>query len=608
MLQTMRSSAKIVMWILLVSFVGGFLLVESSGLLGRTPVTPTTAVATVNGTDILYTDWQRRSQDLIQQQQQQAGRALTQDEIGRLENQAFDNMVSDILLTQEYSKRGIVVSDDELRDYARFAPPSWVRNAPDLQTNGQFDPEKYQRLLTSSQARQSGLLVALEQYFRTEVPKEKLFEQVTSGLYVTDAELWRSWQDANDSASISFVAFHPTITAADSGISDASLRTYYDAHKAEFDRPSHAVLSVVYIPRTVSAADSAAVRAKINALRAEIAGGAKFEDVAKRESADSVSGVQGGDIGKITRGQMVPEFEKAAYALKVGELSQPVLTPFGYHLIRVDSRNGDTLSVRHILLRLQPSDSSAAKVDREADELARLAASATDPAKFDEAAKTLKLTPFTVTAIEDQPAMHDGKYVPSVSAWAFDGARPGETSDLFDAEDGYYLARLDTLVQGGTSFEAVKSDVKARLARERAIERIVPAASQLAQAAKATSLEAAAAKAGMTVTKTGMTTRGGAVSAFGSLGEAIGAAFALPVNTVSAPVRQSDGVFVIRVDATKPSDKAAFEARKNELRAGRLQALRQQRVQNFLDDLRKSANIKDKRKDINAQLRRQSAA
>ena len=608
MLQTMRSSAKIVMWILLVSFVGGFLLVESSGLLGRTPVTPTTAVATVNGTDILYTDWQRRSQDLIQQQQQQAGRSLTQDEIRRLEGQAFDNMVSDILLQQEYQKRGIVVSNDELRDYARYAPPAWVRNAPELQTNGQFDPEKYQRLLASSQARQSGLLVALEQYFRSEVPKEKLFEQVTSGMYVTDAELWRSWQDANDSASISFVAFHPTVTAADSSISDANLRAYYDAHKAEFDRPSHAVLSVIYIPRVVSAADSAAVRAKITALRAEIAGGAKFEDVAKRESADSASAVQGGDIGKIVHGQLVPEFEKAAYALKPGELSQPVLSPFGYHLIRVDSRSGDTLSVRHILLRLQPSDSSAARVDREADELARLAASATDPAKFDQAAKTLKLSPFKVTAVEDQPAMYNGKYVPSVSAWAFDGAHPGETSDLFDAEDGYYLARLDTLVQGGKSFDAVKSDVRARLAQERAIERIVPAASQLAQAAKATSLEAAAAKAGMTVTKTGMTTRGGAVSAFGSLGEAIGAAFALPVKTVSAPVRQPDGVFVIRVDARKPADRAAFEAQKNDLRARRLQVLRQQRVQNFLEDLRKNATIKDKRKDINAQLRRQSAA
>ena len=60
MLQVMRSSAKFVFWILAVAFIGGFLLVESSGLLNRGAVTPTTAVATVNGTDILYTDWLRR--------------------------------------------------------------------------------------------------------------------------------------------------------------------------------------------------------------------------------------------------------------------------------------------------------------------------------------------------------------------------------------------------------------------------------------------------------------------------------------------------------------------------------------------------------------------
>src|SRR6476620_5994165 len=272
----MRSSAKIVMWILLVAFVGGFLLFQSSGLLGRTPVTPTTAVATVNGTDILYTDWQRRSQELVQQQQQQSGRSLTQDEINRLDNQAFDNMVSDILLQQEYRRRGIIVSDDELRDYARFAPPQWVRTAPELQTDGQFDPSKYQRLLASSQARQSGLLVALEQYFRNEVPKEKLFEQVTSGLYVTDADLWRAWQDANDSASISFVAFRPQPPKGDVKVDDADLKAYYNAHKSEFDRPGHAALSVMYIPRVVSAADSAAARNKAAQLRAEIAGGAKF--------------------------------------------------------------------------------------------------------------------------------------------------------------------------------------------------------------------------------------------------------------------------------------------------------------------------------------------
>ena len=607
MLQTMRSSAKFVFWILAIAFIGGFLLVETSGLLGRTAVTPTTAVASVNGTDILYTDWQRRSQQLVQQEQQaQAGRSLTQDEITRIDNQAFDDMVAEILLQQEYRRRGITVSDDELRDYARFAPPQWVRSAPDLQTEGNFDPAKYQRLLASSQARQSGLLVALEQYFRTEVPKQKLFEQVTSGIFVPDAELWRSWQDATDSASISFVAFRPKLTAADSNVSDDELRKYYDAHRAEFDRPAHAAVSVLYIPRVVSSADSAAVRARINALRAEIVGGAKFEDVAKRESADSVSGAQGGSLGKSTRGRLVPEFEKVAYALKPGELSQPVLTQFGYHLIKLDSRAGDTLSLRHILLRIEPSDSSAAKVDREADQLARLAASSDQPAKFDEAARSLKLTPFKVAVTEGQPAQHDGKYVPSVSAWAFNGAKVGETSDLFDAEDGYYLARLDTLSEGGKTFDAVKAEVRGRVALSRAVERVVPEAQALAQAARTSSLEAAAAAKGLTVTKTGMTNRGGAAQQFGSLGEAVGAAFALPVNTVSTPIRQDDGVFVMRVDAKKPADRAEFEKQKNDLRSRRLQQLRNQRLQMFLDDLRKSAKLTDKRKDINAQIRRQA--
>jgi len=607
-LQAMRSSAKFVFWILAIAFIGGFLLFQSSGLIGRAAVTPTTAVASVNGTDILYTDWQRRSSQLMQAAQQQAGQSLSQDEVQRIENQAFDEMVQDILLQQEYRRRGITVSDAELRDYARFAPPSWITSAPELQTDGQFDPSKYQRLLASGQARQSGLLVQLEQYYRSEVPKQKLAEQVTAGVYVTDLDLWRAWQDANDSASVSFVAFRPTPTAADSNISDADLRKYYDAHKEEFDRSGHAVVSVLSIPRIVSAADSAAVRARILALRAEIAGGAKFEDVAKRESADTVSGVNGGDLGKGPKGRFVPDFEKAVETLKPGELSQPVLTPFGYHLIRVDSRSGDTTALRHILLRIQPSDSSEAKIDREADQLSKIAAGSDQPAKFAEAAKTLGLKPFKVSVTEGEPARFEDRYIPSVSAWAFSGVKPGEISDLFDAEDGYYLAQLDSITPGGKTFEAVKGDVRARLARDRAVERAIPQAEALSVAARSSSLEAAATAQKLTVQKTGLVNRSGAASAFGSVGEALGAAFALPVGAVSVPIRERDAVFVIQVDARKPADKVAFEAKKKELRAARIQQIRQQRLQAYFEDLRKSAKIDDRRKEITAQLKRQSVS
>ena len=606
MLQVMRSSAKFVFWILAVAFIGGFLLAESSGLLNRGAVTPTTAVATVNGTDILYTDWLRRSQQLTQQQQQQSGQALTQDAITRLENQAFDEMVTEILLQQEYRRRGITVSDAELRDYARFAPPDWITQDASLQTEGRFDPAKYQRLLASGQARQGGLLVALEQYYRSEVPKEKLAEQVTAGVFATDVDLWRAYQDANDSASVSFVVFRPQPTAADSNISDADLRKYYDAHKSEFERAGRATVSVLAIPRVITAEDSAAVRSRLEALRAEIAGGAKFEEVAKRESADTISGANGGDLGKGPNGRVVPQFEKAMDALKPGELSGPVLTQFGYHLIRVDSRSGDTTQAHHILLRIQPTDSSQARMDREADQLSRIAAGSDQPAKFDEAAKTLKLTPFKITVTEGEPAVSNGQYVPSVSAWAFNGARPGEISDLFDSDNGYYLARLESIAPGGNTFDAVKGDVRARLALDRAVERAVPQANALATAARASTLEAAAAARNVSVQKTGMVNRGGASSALGSIGEALGAAFVLPVGTVSVPIRQTDGVYVLRVDARKPADKVAFEAKKKEIRAQRLQALKQQRLQAYYADLKKSAKIEDRRKEISAGARRQS--
>jgi parvulin-like peptidyl-prolyl isomerase len=604
----MRSSAKFVFWILAVAFIGGFLLAESSGLLNRGAVTPTTAVATVNGTDILYTDWLRRSQQLTQQEQQQSGRSLTQDEITRIENQAFNEMVTEILLAQEYRRRGITISDAELRDYARFAPPDWITRDPSLQTDGQFDPAKYQRLLASSQARQGGLLVALEQYYRSEVPKEKLAEQVTAGVFATDVDLWRAYQDGNDSASVSFVVFRPQPTAADSNVSDADLRKYYDAHKSEFERAGRAVASVLAIPRTITAADSAAVRAHAEQLRSEILGGAKFEEVAKRESSDTLSGANGGDLGKGPKGRFVPEFEKAMDALKPGEISAPVLTQFGYHLIRVDSRAGDTTQAHHILLRIQPSDSSQAKMDREADQLSKIAAGSDQPAKFDEAAKTLGLKPFQVTVTEGQPALHNGQYVPSVSAWAFGGAKAGEISDLFDSDEGYFLARLESVEPGGKTFDAVKGDVRARVAIDRATERAVPKAQELASAARSSSLEAAAAARNLAVQKTGMVNRSGAASALGSVGEALGAAFTLPVNTVSVPIRQIDAVYVLRVDAKKPADRAAFEAGKKAIRAQRLTQLKQQRLQAYYDDLRKSAKIEDRRKEIAARARRQSVS
>jgi len=607
-LSQMRSARfVIIVWSLIaLAFVGGFLLAETSGLLGRAPVTPTSAVAVVNGHEILYLDYERRAQEEVNNAQQRQGRSLNQDEVQQIKNNTFNQMVMDVLLQQEYERRGITVTDEELKDYAHYLPPPFMQDIPDLKTEGRFDLAKYQRYIASPAFRAQGGNVILENYYRSEIPKEKLVDQISSGVYVSDAELWRIWQDQHDSVQASFVGFRPSPdTAALKAVTDAQAQDYFNKHKDEFKRRGRAVLSVVVVPRVITAADTAAARARAVALRNEISGGAKFEDVAKRESADSASGAKGGDLGRGPATQYVSEFANALKTLKVGELSQPVETPFGYHLIRVDERKGDTVAAHHILVRIQQSDSSSARVDREADQLSKLAAGSEQGAKLDTASKKLGLQVQRVFAFEDEPAVLNQRVIPSVSAWAFGGAHAGETSDLFDDDNGYYLARLDTISLGGEpKFEDVANDVRMAVMMQQQIDKLLPQANQLASSARTGSLESAAQAKSQQVQRTALFTRGSLVPGIGQFTEPVGAAFALKVGQVSDAVRSQSGVYVLRADKRVHSDSAAFEAQKNVLRQQRQMQLREQRAQMYLQDLRQSANIKDRRKELNSASRR----
>ena len=605
MLQTMRASAKYIWIIIVVLFVGGFLLAQTSGLLGRAPVTSTTAVATVNGEDILATTWYQATQNLEQEATQRSNQSISLDERQRLMDQAYDQLVSDALLRQEYRRRGITVTDDEILQAARFSPPPQLMQAPDLQTDGQFDPAKYQRFLQSPLAKQQGLLYQLEQYYRSEIPKEKLYDQVVTDIYVTDEQLWRRFQDLNDSAQVSLVSFDPSrIQDSAVRVSDDEIRAYYDSHKKLFERSGTARVSILTIPRAITTADTAAARARVAALRARIAGGEKFEDVAKAESADSSSAVNGGDLGKGVRGRFVPAFESAAYALKPGELSQPVLSPFGFHLIRVDQRKGDTLSLRHILVRIQQSDSAATATDRRADSLSRIAASTDQSSKFDEAARTLHIPILRSAVIEGNPLTINGQYIPSVGPWAFQGAKPGETSELFDADDGYYLARLDSLTPGGVqSLEQAKNDIRTYLMRQKKVDALIPQATNFAKVAAASSLESAAKLMNLQVVNTKPFTRVTGSQELAQAPEAVGAAFTLPPNTVSKPIRGMNEVIVERVDSRTPASRAEFDKKKEALRGQALQTFRQQRVRDFLVNLKSVAKINDRRKQVEASTR-----
>ncbi len=171
--------------------------------------------------------------------------------------------------------------------------------------------------------------------------------------------------------------------------SDEEMRSYYDAHKAEFEevRARHILIRAKGSPMPADPAKKELTEeealAKAQELRKKILDGADFAQVAAEESDDS-SKSKGGDLGFVHRGQLVPPFEQAAFALKVGEVSEPVKTPFGYHLIKVEEKKDPSFEEAkpEITQRLQPQRSKDAVED-----LVKKASVTMDPQFFGETAK-----------------------------------------------------------------------------------------------------------------------------------------------------------------------------------------------------------------------------
>src|SRR6185312_10596542 len=324
MLRTMRAQSKWIFYILAIAFVLWLAIGQVMQILGPSG----NVVLRVNRREFQVAEYQRRVQLANDQYREQNGSApLTREDEQQIGDQVINQMVQEALLEQEYKRLGIRVSDAEIIDAARTSPPPQVMNDPQFQTNGQFD----------------GI-------YREEIPRIKLAQYLTSDVYVSDSKLWRLYKDQHDSVRIASLAVWPYTVPDTTPISDGELRSYISKHEDELKRPSVAYVRFVALPRRADAADTAAAKARVARVRAELARGAKFEDVAKRESSDSVSGQRGGDLGWIKKDE--PGFDQQFLAglrgLKAGQTSAPVATEFGYHIIRLDQVKGDSLKVRHI--------------------------------------------------------------------------------------------------------------------------------------------------------------------------------------------------------------------------------------------------------------------
>ena len=152
-------------------------------------------IGRVNGTPVLYDDFNQTYRRLFDQVQTAQEDPVTTQQIKDIEDAAWYEVVDQVLIMQELERRGIVVTDSEILSAARFSPPPEFQSSPSFQTDGVFDIQKYQAYLSSPTIDQLFLL-QLESYYREVIPRGKLLRQVSSDIYLTEASLWMNFEIA----------------------------------------------------------------------------------------------------------------------------------------------------------------------------------------------------------------------------------------------------------------------------------------------------------------------------------------------------------------------------------------------------------------------------
>jgi peptidyl-prolyl cis-trans isomerase D len=628
MLQVIRKfrnsfMAKVVVIILAASFVIGF------GVLGSMSGDPSanqTIVARVDDKPIYRRDFDEAHQSLINRYREQLGAQFDEKMLEQLPLQqiALQNLVSRRVLLNEAAKAGLRVTDEDLRDF--------ITQHPAFQTeNGGFDPVHYERVLRS-QGR--GLNPArFEAEMRESLLIQRLQSLVDHSILITDTQLREIYVAENEKASLRYVAINPADLAGEVQLRDQDVIAYYEARKEEFVAPEQRSFEYVEISPAAFARSQKVTEQEVAAeyakraedfrieeevrashilvkaagedesvweaarLRAVEAvrrarGGADFEKLSKELSEDA-SANQGGDLGFFGRNQMVKPFEDAAFAAAKGEITDPIRSIYGWHVIKVTDRREPGVQplseVREQLERgIRMTKGEAAAKQAEDYISSRTAKGEIDPVaeKFGLPLKTTGLL-----ARDGQfPGVLDSK--PVLDA-GFQLA-VGQSSGLIDA--GGVKVAIET-VEVRESRQMQLAEVRPRIERALRAERSVTlaasrAAEMLEQARARGSLRTAAGSAA--VKETGpFNQMNGEVPGIGQSREILAAAFGL---TAENPLpdrifQDGDSYYVVELVSRERADMNQFQQDKEEM-AHQLREKRSQEVFNkFVETARSRARI-----------------
>ena len=570
-------------------------------------------VAKVGGERVTANEFQRayrRQRDQLQRMYPQGQLDAAMMERLGIREQTLQGLVEQKLVALEAARLGLRVDDETL---ARE-----LRTSPALQENGVFIgvAEIRKRLDQAGISEEE-----FQESMRADLVAQRLQSVVTDGVAVSPSEVEREYRKRNERAKVEYVkVVAPAAPAAASDaeaaaryqakpdayklperrvvsyvlvagealrsrvtVTEAELETYWRDHKDEFVSPeeacaSHILVKVKAGPEAPGGHPDAEAKALAQAAIGQLKSGADFAAVAKKVSEDEGSAAQGGDLGCFARRSMVQEFANAAFTLPIGEVSDLVKTDFGYHIIRVSSRQEQReRALSEVKEGIRARLSSERTQALAQSQVQSMSAALAGGRSLEAAAKELGLT-VQKSAPLARGAADPPLASPQLSARAFE-LKVGETArEPFFVGPGEqaFIALVEVQAPRVPALSEVQAQVKAEIGRERAAEAARARAAELRRVAEKDGLEKAAAAGGLVRKETPeLLGRGQALGELGLTPALEQAVYDAPVGALSEPVAVEGGYALVRVIERKAFDADAFAKEKDALTA----SLRESRKQ-----------------------------
>lgn len=590
-MKKLRESAKIMLIILVISFVG--LIVFEWGMDVTGLSTQSNVMGEVNGQKIMADQYYQNIRNQVDLRRNQGGE-ISDQEMEIIENQIWDGMVQEILMGEEIVRRGITVSDSEVVSTIRNNPPELLRSNETFLTDGQFDMVKYQQALYDPR----NDWLPIEQYVRSVLPIQKLQNQISAAIIITPEQLRWEYVKKNEKVNVKYIFFNPNdYLSADITIEESEIEAYYNENQDKYKDVEKRKIDYALIPIVPTEYDSQAVQSDAQDLLRRISDGADFASLAETYS-EGPSAPNGGDLGFFGKGTMAKPFEDASFAANVGEVVGPVTTQFGLHLIKVEDKKfedgEEKVSARHILLKYEPSNQTRGDLQTKATLLAMDAIEL----GYEEAMSM----DTTITSTTSQ-FFTAGGFIPGigfskdVSQYVFSAEVGDVKEEPFETDQGFLVAKVSEIQNERIKpIEEVQSSIRNILQTEKRKEMSRKLAEEIrAKIITSDDFERVAAEDSLEIKTPTAFTRDETVPAVGKDPHFAGTAFSLMANEISLPVETLRGYYLIKLLSKMPVEEANFESQKSILQQQLLVQKQQQAFTNWYTALKEKADIKDQR-------------